>query len=158
MLNTSSRKIGLRQARASFAAGDKFRPLILMPYLPGPERSIDCLAHKGRLVCCAVRRKASAEGYQKLEDNPELTAAVRRLTAHFQLDSLYNVQFRDGEGKSFLLEINTRMSGGLYGSCLSGVAFPYWAVRLALGTAKPEDVPQPQVGFRIAQVNRAVRL
>jgi biotin carboxylase len=80
------------------------------------------------------------------------------LTAHFRLDALFNIQFRDSAGKAYLLEINPRMSGGLYCSCLSGVAFPYWAVRLALGTANPEDIPQPKVGFRVAQVNRAVRL
>ncbi len=158
LLNTASLKISLRQARASLGTVTRFRPLMLMPYLPGPERSVDCLGQRGELLRCVVRRKASVEGYQKLEDNPHIVTLVRRLTAHFQLDGLFNVQFRDSGGKPFLLEINPRMSGGLYCSCLSGLAFPYWAVRLALGTATPEDIPQPKVGFRVAQVNRAVRL
>jgi hypothetical protein len=158
LLNTASLKIGLRSVRRILGSEDIFRPLMLMPYLPGPERSVDCLGHHGELVRAVVRRKGTVEGYQKLEHNPGLIEIVRKLTAHFKLSGLYNVQFRDSGGRPYLLEINPRMSGGLYGSCLSGVAFPYWAIRLAMGTAKPEDVPQPKVGFRIAQVNRAVRL
>jgi hypothetical protein len=158
LLNSASLKISLRQARATFGSVKSFRPLMLMPYLPGPERSVDCLGQKGELLRCVVRRKASVEGYQKLENNRRIVALVRRLTAHFRLDGLFNIQFRDSGGQTYLLEINPRMSGGLYCSCLSGVAFPYWAVRLALGTATPDDIPQPKVGFRVAQVNRAVRL
>lgn len=158
LLNTASLKIGLRSVRRILGSEESFRPLMLMPYLPGPERSVDCLAHQGELIRAVVRRKGSVEGYQKLEHHPRLIEVVRQLTAHFKLNGMYNVQFRDLNGRPYLLEINPRMSGGLYGSCLSGVAFPYWAVRLALGTAKAEDIPETKVGFRIAQVNRAVRL
>jgi hypothetical protein len=158
LLNTASLKIGLRGVRRILGSQPAFRPLMLMPYLPGPERSVDCLAHYGELLRAVVRRKGSVEGYQELEENPSLIEIVRRLTAHFRLSGLFNAQFRDSAGTPYLLEINPRMSGGLYCSCLSGVAFPYWAVRLALGTAGPEDIPQPKVGFRVAQVNRAVRL
>jgi hypothetical protein len=158
LLNTASLKIGLRSVRRILGSEAAFRPLMLMPYLPGPERSVDCLAHSGELLRAVVRRKASVEGYQKLEDNPPLVEIVRRLTAHFRLNGMFNVQFRDSGGKPYLLEINPRMSGGLYCSWLSGVAFPYWAIRLALGSAFPDDIPHPKVGFRVAQVNRAVRL
>lgn len=141
-----------------FSAQKSVRPMILMPYLPGPERSVDCLGHDGELVRCVVRRKTMIDGYQELQDHPAVVESVRRLTRHLRLTGLYNVQFRDLDGVSYLLEINPRMSGGLYCSCLSGVAFPYWALRLLLGTARVEDVPQPRVGFRVAQVNRAVRV
>jgi hypothetical protein len=43
-------------------------------------------------------------------------------------------------------------------SCLSGVAFPYWMIRLALETAQPGDVPKPRTGIRVAQVNKAIAL
>jgi hypothetical protein len=158
LLNTASLKIGLRQARARLAGAKRFRPLMVMEYLPGPERSVDCLGLDGELVRCVVRRKASVEGYQKLEHNPKLVETVRRLARHFRLTGLFNVQFRDRGGVPYLLEINPRMSGGLFYSCLSGLSFPYWAVRLALGTARPEEVPEPKVGFRVALVSRAIRL
>ena len=158
LLSKDDLKISVRRARVVLGSQGTFRPMMLMPYLPGPERSVDCLGHDGELVRCVVRRKTKIEGYQKLEEHPDLVAIVRRLTKHFRLTGLFNVQFRDSGGKPYLLEINPRMSGGLYCSCLSGLAFPYWAVRLLLGTARPEDVPHPQAGFRVAQVNRAVRV
>jgi biotin carboxylase len=125
------------------------RETLLMEYLPGPERSVDCLARDGELVRCVVRRKEA--GGQVIEDNPELTAVVRRLTARFRLSNLFNVQFRAVSGQSYLLEINARMSGGLPFACRSGVALPYWALRLALGTAIPDDIPCPRTGLWVPQ-------
>jgi hypothetical protein len=141
--------IGLDAARSSLAKKGSFGDLLVMQYLPGPERSIDCLAADGELIRCVVRRKE--EGGQVLEDNPALVQAVRRLTAHFRLTHLFNVQFRDAGGKSYLLEINPRMSGGLPFACQSGLALPYWALRLALGTVVKDDVPQPCTGVWVPQ-------
>ena len=80
-----------------------------------------------------------------------------RLTRRLRLDGVFNVQFRDGDGVPYLLEINPRMSGGLLYACLSGLCFPYWAVRLALGAA-PDLVPLPRTGLRVSKVNRAICL
>jgi biotin carboxylase len=162
-------KIGLAETRRFFGEQPSFRDVMVMQYLPGPERSVDCLAQAGQLVCCVVRRKPmGSEGAQVLEENPAIEEWVRRLTSHFRLQGVFNVQFRDGPsspqpgsspaGSSYLLEINPRMSGGLHYACLSGVAFPYWAVRLALETAQPEDVPRPRTGVRVGQVNKAIEL
>jgi ATP-grasp in the biosynthetic pathway with Ter operon len=158
LLTGDSLKIGLDEVRGLLGQQARFRDLMVMEYLPGPERSVDCLAQGGALVRCVVRRKPSGEGAQWIEDNPAVEEAVRKLTAHFRLDGLFNVQFRDRDGVPYLLEINPRMSGGLHFACLSGVAFPYWAVRLALGTARPEDVPHPRTGLRVGQVNRGFLL
>jgi carbamoylphosphate synthase large subunit len=152
-------KIGLPEARLFLGQQPRFRDVIVMQYLPGPERSVDCLAQDGKLVCCVVRRKPmGTEGAQLLEENPAIEELARRLTGHFGLDGVYNIQFRDCDGTPYLLEINPRMSGGLHYACLSGVAFPYWAVRLALETASPEDVPRPRTGIRVGQVNKAIVL
>lgn len=142
-------KLPLEDARRGLAREDRLRDLLLMQYLPGPERSVDCLALDGELLRCVVRRKEA--GGQVLEDNPELAAVVRRLTRRFRLTHLFNVQFRDSGGKSYLLEINTRMSGGLPFACRSGLVLPYWAIRLALGTASPEEIPQPRTGIWVPQ-------
>jgi biotin carboxylase len=152
-------KIGLPDARLVLGQQPRFRDVLVMQYLPGPERSVDCLAHDGKLICCVVRRKPmGTEGAQLLEENPAIEELARRLTSHFQLGGVFNIQFRDGDGTPYLLEINPRMSGGLHYACLSGVAFPYWAVRLALETACAEDVPRPRTGIRVAQVNKAIAL
>ncbi|MCI0377935.1 MAG: ATP-grasp domain-containing protein [Gemmataceae bacterium] len=159
LLNGAPVTIGLPETRQFLGQQPRFRDLVVMQYLPGPERSVDCLAQHGRLVCCVVRRKPmGTEGGQLLEDNPPIEEMARRLTAHFGLNGIFNIQFRDCDGTPYLLEINPRPSGGLHYACLSGVAFPYWAVRLALGAAGPEDVPKPRTGLRVGQVNKAILL
>jgi hypothetical protein len=151
--------VSLDDARRCLGERFAFRDLLVMQYLPGAERSVDCLARRGDLVRCVIRRKPlTPDGPQLLEDNPDVEAGVRRLTERLRLDGLFNAQFRDADGIPYLLEINPRMSGGLLYACLSGVAMPYWAVRLALGTAVPADVPTPQTGLRIGKVNRAIVL
>jgi len=151
--------IGLEEARRCLGERPTFRDLLVMQYLPGAERSVDCLAQDGALVRCVVRRKAATgDGAQVLEVHPGVEGMVACLTERLRLDGLFNVQFRDSEGQAYLLEINPRMSGGLLYACMSGLVFPYWAVRLALGTATPADVPQPRSGLRISKVNRAIAL
>ena len=149
-----------------------FRRQLVMQYLPGKERSVDCLAQRGQLILAIVRLKGIVRELglvaaparvtaldsdvvsqvgcepQWLEENPPLHAVVRQMTARLELSGIFNVQFRDdGRGVPHLLEINARMSGGLPMACQSGVAIPYWAIRLALGTAQPHEVPQPRTGF-----------
>ncbi len=134
------------QARAELAAMKCFPELMVMPYLAGPERSLDCLGLNGALVCAVVRRK-SQNGRQLLEDNQELLEVARKLTEELNLTGLYNIQFMEGEdGRQYLLEINPRMAGGVHLGAASGVCLPYWAVRLATGSACLEDVPEPCTG------------
>lgn len=159
MLSGDPLSIDLQDARRCFAESSKFRDVLVMQYLPGAERSVDCLAHAGELVCSVVRRKPDvAEGAQLLECNSPVEQMVRQLTQHLQLNGMFNVQFKDDGETPHLLEINPRMSGGLPMACLSGVAFPLWAIRLALGTATPLDVPHPSCGMRVKEVGRAVMI
>lgn len=139
----------LAEARDSLAAKGRFADLLVMEYLPGPERSVDGLAERGELVACVVRRKEHES--QVIEDNPRLAEVARRLAARLGLAGLFNVQFRDRGGEPHLLEINPRMSGGLPLAGRSGLNLPLWAVRLALGTAAPADVPAARTGFRVPQ-------
>ena len=64
------------------------------------------------------------------------------------------MQVRYLNGIAKVLEINARMSGGVYFACLSGVDLPAWAIALAAGTASPADVPQPQFGLAVHQQYR----
>jgi hypothetical protein len=139
----------LDDARRRIASDKRRRDLMVMQYLPGPERSVDCLARAGELVRCVVRRKTA--GGQWIEDNPAIEAMVRRLTARFRLNNLFNIQFRDADGKSYLLEINARMSGGLPFACRSGLALPLWAVRLARGSATGTEIAPPRTGIWVPQ-------
>ncbi len=137
------------------AQEEKFRPLLVMEYLSGAEYSVDCLAVRGRLLCAVPRRKPTrVGGAQFLEDSPELISLSGRVAAAYELDGIFNVQVRYLNGIAKVLEINARMSGGVYFACLSGVDLPAWAIALAAGTASPADVPRPQFGLAVHQQYR----
>jgi carbamoylphosphate synthase large subunit len=159
MLGGESYTVRLKDARRALGERPTFKPLIVMEFLAGAERSVDCLARRGELIRCVVRKKTdTADGPQLLEANPQVEGMTRALTEFLRMDGLFNVQFRDRGNEPHLLEINPRMSGGLFYACHSGLNFPVWAVRLARGTAGPADVPHPETGFSVAKVNRAIRL
>ncbi|MBS2005342.1 MAG: ATP-grasp domain-containing protein [Cyanobacteria bacterium SZAS LIN-5] len=135
-----------------------FQEQIVLEYLPGEERSVDCLADEGRLLHCVVRRKLD-DGSRVLERFPALEEQTALLVQRLRLHGLFNVQFKDRDGEPLLLEINARMSGGVVMSCLWGMVFPYWAVRLALDPACVDDLPAPGHGtLRVAELTRAVIL
>ena len=130
----------------------EFRPLLVMEYLNGAEYSVDCLAVRGRLLCAVPRRKPSRiGGAQFLENRLELISLSERVAAAYELDGIFNVQARYLNGVAKVLEINARMSGGIYFACLSGVDLPAWAIALAAGTASPAEVPRPQLGLAVHQ-------
>lgn len=139
--------------------------LMVMQYLEGTERSVDCLAQQGKLVSAIIRAKepvsngagVKPDNIQLIEHNPQIVEYVRRITEKLTLHGLFNVQFRNaGDGTPYLLEINARLSGGAGIACMSGVTLPYWAVRLELGTATSADVPEPKTGFRVQQLEQGI--
>jgi len=146
--------ISLPEALAKFRRARRFKTQLVMQHLPGLERSVDCLGANGRLLSGIVRRK-NPDGTQFLEANETVLGYVRTLVAHFKLSGLFNVQFKDDAGgMPRLLEINPRMAGGISYSFLSGVVLPYWAIRLALGTAEPGDIPEPKTGLLVTDIRK----
>lgn len=140
-------------------------PFLAMEYLAGDERSIDCLADRGQLVRAIVRRKPanSQWRWQIIEDDAEAWDIARRAVAAFQLHGLINVQTReriesDGRRQQCFLEVNPRMSGGLYLSCQAGLNLPYWLLRLACGTVDAQQIPRPASGVQVAKIEQAVIL
>ena len=96
-LANDSFTIGSAEFAGLLAAADGQRPFLAMEYLAGDERSIDCLAHEGRLVRAVVRRKpVEAHGrWQRIENDPEGWEIARRAIAAFGLNGLVNVQTRE---------------------------------------------------------------
>jgi hypothetical protein len=119
-----------------------FPPLLVMELLSKPEYSVDCLARGGRLLCASIRRKPLAGGQPEIliEDGPILEVAAK-LVKIFSLSYIFNLQLMGSPPK--ILEINPRMAGGLYFSCLAGINYPYWALKLALSPDGAEDPPIP---------------
>lgn len=140
--------------RTALAGSAQDRDMMVMAYLPGTERSVDVLAHKGRLVRAVSRIKVGS--HQVLETEGPSVDVAAFLTERYGLDGVFNLQTKERDGVQYLLEVNSRMSGGLVYACMSGVAYPYWNLMLTAGLATPGDVPSPKPGVKVAPVQGCV--
>lgn len=104
-------------------AGD-FLPLqIVMPWLAGPERSVDMVVENGQVIAAVARRKEGAVQVFE-QETPAWRLAVACAGA-LEADGLINVQTRnDAEGNPVLLEANLRPSGGIGYTAFSGLNLP----------------------------------
>lgn len=110
---------------------EPFAPLMVMEHLKGPEYSVDCLGTKRQLLAAVPRKKVEGR-IRALEDNHDLIRLSSAIHKRLPLQYNFNIQFIYQGKTPKLLEINPRMSAGMYTSCLSGVNFPYLALRLLL--------------------------
>ncbi|MBW7983095.1 ATP-grasp domain-containing protein [Enterobacillus tribolii] len=127
-------------------------PMVFMPYLPGPEYSVDILAEDGEPVAAVARRKEGSHQY--LENSGaayELALACARC---LHADGLVNVQTRnDQNGNPLLLEINLRPSGGIGYTRFSGVNLPgLFALRQADIIDRQEAANMARAAFKPAVV------
>lgn len=109
---------------------DEFEPIMLMPYLEGPEISIDCLNTKEGLI--AIPRIKGKGRLKEIRLDSELIEKAQAFVNFTNLQHPFNLQYRYSNGKLYFLEVNTRMSGGAHISCLAGVNIPYLALRNVL--------------------------
>lgn len=117
--------------RRAQADGELVPPLLVMPFLEGPEVSIDCLSTpRGELLIGIARAKQGR--FRMLLDDPTLVDIARRIVGHFELAYLTNVQLRYRAGEPVLLEVNPRPSAGLFHTAFADVNLPWAAVRLLL--------------------------
>jgi len=138
----------------ALSRAEKFPKLMVMELLEQEEVSIDCLADAtGELIAAIPRRKASGRIYV-MEDKPELTDIARKVANHCRIPYAFNIQVKYNGGVPKLLEINPRMSGGLFIACLTGVNMPYLAVKTILG--QPFDKPEPKLGIRASYLELPV--
>jgi predicted ATP-grasp superfamily ATP-dependent carboligase len=81
---------------------------------------------------------------------------VERLTAHYRLNGIFNIQFKEGVHGVRLLEINPRPSGGFGMACLSGANL----AGMALQAFKGETVESATIHYqrRVTEINTAVIL
>lgn len=128
---------------------------VLMPYLDGEEISVDCLNTKKGLIAIP-RIKKNNSRIQEIRLDKEVLGIVNdinKLLVNRGLNVPYNIQFKKHFDKLYLLEINPRMSGGIYLSNLTGINIPYLAVKQALG----EDFDLPKVNeISVCNVERGV--
>lgn len=154
LLRTECVHVSVRAYRDALRYARRPFELMGMQYLEGAERSVDCLAVRGRLAAAVSRRKEGRR--QVLESAGPVIDAARWLVARYGLDGIVNVQFKDAGGVAHLLEINPRAAGGLVYSCASGVNFPYWSAAIALGLAGEEEIPVAWADLVVLPVSGAI--
>lgn len=109
-----------------------FRPIMVMPYLPGNEISVDCLSTESGLI--AVPRIKGNSRDEIVRFDEDVIEKCRKILERFPLKTPCNIQFKLMDGVPYLLEINTRMSGGIYMTCLAaGINIPSIALNQLLG-------------------------
>jgi len=134
---------------------ESFEGLMVLEYLDGYEYSIDCLAYEGKLLAAVPRKKIDGR-VRLLENVPELIDIARKMSETYKLPYISNVQVKYADGIPKLLEINPRMSGGLHISCLSGINFPYLAIKLLQG--EKVDVLTPNDNIMVTQIEKEILL
>lgn len=114
---------------------EKFSPIMVMPYLPDEEVSVDCLrTEKGIIMLPRIK---DATRVEKVRYDKIILDKCKKVFETIDLQCPCNIQFKYLEGKPYFLEINTRMSGGIQMACLaSGVNIPNIAVNKFLGIDK----------------------
>lgn len=141
----------------STIANKKIHQMILMQFLEGSERSVDCVAVNGVLVDGVIRKKNPGNVPQLIEENPQLMEQVKWLVKKLKLNGMFNVQFRDSQGKHYLLEINPRLSGRSFYATVAGFNIPYVASLLFSGKKQINElVYEKKTNFYINAVNSPV--
>ncbi|MEQ1528640.1 MAG: ATP-grasp domain-containing protein [Methylococcales bacterium] len=150
-------QIPLSELRQGMVNTPSFDTLLVMEHLAGHEWSVDCAGRHGELLCAVQRKKSQQTGHgQTIDNNADIAGMAARLTAHYRLNGIFNIQFKDGVNGPRLLEINARPSGGFGMACLSGANI----AAIALQSLRGEAMSQPVIryGLRVTEVNTPVVL
>ena len=118
----SSYKISYNHLDYILKTKERFDPFLLSGVLEGYEWSVDCLADKGTLIDAVTRIKTGAYEQEVIIDKKSIDIA-KKLTKRYGLDNLYNIQFKLHNNEIYMLEINSRMSAGVFKSCMIGINF-----------------------------------
>lgn len=96
---------------------------MLMPFLEGPERSVDFSCYEGHLLGTVTRVKAKTSQMLFHDSYGEELAGLIAQT--FKLTGVLNLQtIEDASGTQRLMEVNTRASGGIGMTGLTNVNLP----------------------------------
>jgi len=111
---------------------EEFDDLMVMPYLPGREISVDCLKTDRGLI--AIPRFKSGARHENIVFDENILNMTRIIMDKVKLEYPCNIQFKLKDDIPYLLEVNTRMSGGLQMACMAEqVNIPNIALNKLLG-------------------------
>lgn len=104
-----------------------FDKLMVMEYLPEKEISVDCMNTEQGVII--IPRYKTTGRDELINFNKSIIKVCEKIMKKIQLQYPCNIQFKKKNDVPYLLEINTRMSGGLYMSCLTtGINIPIIAI------------------------------
>src|SRR5438552_2585203 len=108
--------------------GDDRTEALVMELARGPERTIDGIAHRGRILLghpkTREEMRAGLAMYFQALDDPELMEVAAKIAAELELDHFFNIQLV-GEA---VIEINPRISTVVYQEDLN---LPYIGIKHA---------------------------
>jgi len=114
---------------------EEFSPIMIMPYLPDEEVSVDCLKTSSGIVM--LPRVKDSTRVERIKYEPQILDMCQDFYDKIGLENPCNIQFKYLNGIPYFLEVNTRMSGGIQMACLaSGVNIPNLAVNKIIGINK----------------------
>lgn len=150
--NASNRCVHPELFLAAMAQSPALKPMVLMPWLPGPERSVDMLVENGEVIAAVGRCKDGA--LQHLHQSGEAFELAVACAQQMKADGLVNIQTRDDHhGRPLLLEINLRPSGGLGYTRHSGINLPGLFAQRQCGAISLADAKRAgSNGFRAVTV------
>ena len=119
-------KISYNHAVEMLGSVSNFDDLIVMIYLDGPEVSIDSLMTKNGFI--GLSRQKVGSRTTKIEYNKSFYEISKKFAEITKITMPYNMQLRYHKNKWYLLEVNTRMAGGTYKSCMTGINIPFIAL------------------------------
>lgn len=126
---------------ACLESAETFQPIVVMPYLDGTEISADCLGVGNKFI--AIPRQKLSNRVTHFEQDSRLYAICRELWRALGLTAPFNVQFRYNKDTLYILEVNTRLSGGSWKAKYVGVDFMSLAIHNLIG----DTIEVPEMHF-----------
>ena len=132
LLSSPGHKLSFNDAYQIMSQYDFSVPVLLMPYLDGVEVSVDCLkTNSGNIV---IPRFKTNKRYLEIYYKSQIIEYCNRIIENLHFEYPLNIQFKKSGDTYYLLEINSRMSGGLQLSLIgSNVNIPSIALSKAFG-------------------------
>jgi len=128
-------KMTLDATLAALSEKEHFPELLVMPYLKGYEVSIDCLNTISGLI--SVPRIKVGSRIAEIRYDDEFMKICNDFFNKVDISGPCNIQLKYHDDTPYLLEVNTRMSGGIQLSCIgAGINIPNIAVNQLIGREK----------------------
>lgn len=121
---------------------DAIPEMMVMEYLPGTDYTVDLIADHGTVLTSMCRKGtlvvSSIFMGSVIEQHQQSLSLAHSVTRLLELDGSVGFDMKcDKDGRSLVMEINPRLTAGVVACAVSGVNFPYLAVKRLLGEPLP---------------------